>query len=158
MFSNDNQMLVLNPIERMINFMIKVIKNPLEINKIKEDIDNMNEDKEPEVDKDSCWEKVRTKFTGTTKTAVKDKLDIKDQFETKILESSIQKLCNLLVQGIGKAGQDIIIRNIGNNNAINTYMKGTKIEAIFGYVNIKNFHVSLKAFDQEIMIVVNTII
>jgi len=120
MFSNDNQLLVLNPIERMINFMRKVIKNPLDIDKIKEEIDNMNEDKEPLEDKDSCWKKISQQFRGADKPAVNDKLDVKDQFETKILESSIQKLCNLLVQGIGKAGQDIIIRNIGNNDEINT--------------------------------------
>lgn len=44
LFSSDSETLVLNPIERMINFVKKVIKNPLEINDIKDEIDNFDED------------------------------------------------------------------------------------------------------------------
>jgi len=67
----------------------------------------------------NAFDRLWDRWCGDTPSK-KDKLDFKDQFETKILEASIQKLCNLLVLGVGKAGQDIIVSNISTNQAIDT--------------------------------------
>lgn len=41
----------------MINFVKKVIKSPLEINEIKDEIDNMDEDNLNEMaNEESCWD------------------------------------------------------------------------------------------------------
>lgn len=150
LFSNDSETLVLNPIERMINFVKKVIKNPLEINEIKEEIDNFDEDNlEEEV---GWWDSLFGSSDPEKKTDdKKEELNMKQQFETKILENSIQKLCNLLVIGVGDAGKKIIINNINKNSDIETLMNGVKLDAIFGYVSIKNFTQVISILDEDIM-------
>lgn len=132
LFSNDSETLVLNPIERMINFVKKVIKSPLEINEIKDEIDNMDEDNLNEMaNEENCWDKLMGN-ESKEKTDKKDDLNLKQQFETKILENSIQKLCNLLVIGVGDAGKKIIVNNISKNSDIETLLNGNKVSAIFG--------------------------
>lgn len=86
------------------------------------------------------------------KTDKKDDLNLKQQFETKILENSIQKLCNLLVIGVGDAGKKIIVNNISKNSDIETLLNGNKVSAIFGYVSIKNFTQIIELLDEDIML------
>jgi len=38
--------------------------------------------------------------------------------ETKLLENSLRKICNLLVIGVGEAGKDIIIHNVQRKDDI----------------------------------------
>lgn len=116
----------------MINFVKKVIKNPLEINEIKDEIDNFDEDNlEDMTNEGSCWDKLMGNEVKE-KTDKQDDLNMKQQFETKILENSIQKLCNLLVIGVGDAGKKIIVNNISKNSDIETLLHGNKVDAIFG--------------------------
>jgi len=116
----------------MINFVKKVIKSPLEINEIKDEIDNMDEDNLNEMaNEENCWDKLMGN-ESKEKTDKKDDLNLKQQFETKILENSIQKLCNLLVIGVGDAGKKIIVNNISKNSDIETLLNGNKVSAIFG--------------------------
>jgi len=142
----------------MINFVKKVIKNPLEINEIKDEIDNFDEDNLEEMaNEGNCWDKLMGNETKE-KTDKKDELNMKQQFETKILENSIQKLCNLLVIGVGDAGKKIIVNNISKNSDIETLLNGNKVSAIFGYVSIKNFTQIINLLDEDIMLYVNTFI
>lgn len=116
----------------MINFVKKVIKNPLEINEIKDEIDNFDEDNLEEMTNEgNCWDKLMGN-EPKEKSDKKDDLNMKQQFETKILENSIQKLCNLLVIGVGDAGKKIIVNNISKNSDIETLLNGNKVSAIFG--------------------------
>jgi len=116
----------------MINFVKKVIKNPLEINEIKDEIDNFDEDNLEELANEGNWWDSMCGNNPKEKGEKKDQLNIKQQFETKILENSIQKLCNLLVIGVGEAGKKIIVNNISKNNDIETLLFGNKLDAIFG--------------------------
>lgn len=47
--------------------------------------------------------------------------------ETRVLEISLKKLCNLLVIGVGEAGKDVIIQNIQRKDDIVTMLKGKKV-------------------------------
>ena len=77
--------------------------------------------------------------------------------ETRILEISIKKLCNLLVIGVGVAGKDIIIQNIQRKDDIVTLLKGKKVFGIFGQANIRHFTETVEVFKEEINKFINTI-
>jgi len=53
LFSKDSEELVLNPMDRMINYVKKVVKNPLILDVQEEDEDNEQENKNKE--EDSNW-------------------------------------------------------------------------------------------------------
>jgi len=55
------------------------------------------------------------------------KYDLSKQMETRLLENSLRKICNLLVIGVGEAGKDIIIHNIMRKDDIDYMLKGRKV-------------------------------
>ena len=61
--------------------------------------------------------------------------------ETVILESTLIKLGGLLAVGFGVAGAEIIKGNMSgtDSSGVNAMIAGTKVEAIFGFCNIRNF-------------------
>jgi len=82
----------------------KVVKNPLNINEIDQETEEENTVK-PKDDEDT-W----SKFVSYCYPQKKEKKeDVSKQMETRILELSLKKLCNLLVIGVGEAGKDVII-------------------------------------------------
>lgn len=105
----------------------------MEINEIKDEIDNFDEDNLDELNNgEGNWYDFIFGTDPEKKSEKKDELNMKQQFETKILENSIQKLCNLLVIGVGDAGKKIIVNNICKNSDIETLLNGNKLDAIFG--------------------------
>lgn len=85
------------------------------------------------------------------------KEDVSKQMETKVLEISLKKLCNLLVIGVGEAGKDVIIENIQRKDDIQTMLKGKKVYGVFGFVNIRHFTETAEVLQEEIIIFINTI-
>ncbi len=61
------------------------------------------------------------------------------QFETKILEDSIMKICSLLAVGFGEAGTEIIGENMRMGGSLNPMIPGRKMMAIFGFCDIRQF-------------------
>lgn len=52
----------------------------------------------------------------------------------------IMKIGSLLVVGFGEAGSQIIVKNIETTHgAINPVLSGTKMIALFGFCDIRNF-------------------
>jgi len=98
----------------------KVIKNPLNI----DDIDNEND----EIDQGSLKEEEESKLWSICFSGKKEKKDdASKQMETRVLENSLRKICNLLVIGVGEAGKDIIIHNIQKKDDINAMLAGKKV-------------------------------
>lgn len=79
------------------------------------------------------------------------------QLETKVLEHSIGKVCQLLTVGFGEAGAEIIANNIKSGGAINPMLPGKRMRAIFGFCDIRNFTSATEVLQEDIMEFVNCI-
>jgi hypothetical protein len=56
-----------------------------------------------------------------------------------LLEKAIVKIGHLLALGFGEAGSKIIASNMSSGGDINPMMAGQKIQAIFGFCDIREF-------------------
>jgi len=77
--------------------------------------------------------------------------------ETKILENSIGKFCDLLSIGFGEAGSEIISNNIRSGGDLNPMLPGKKVKAIFGFCDIRNFTDITEVLQEDVMEFVNYI-
>ena len=67
------------------------------------------------------------------------------------------KIGSLLVVGFGEAGSEIMAKNIEAHGAINPVLSGTKIIAIFGFCDIRNFTDATEVLQTGVMSFVNDI-
>ena len=67
------------------------------------------------------------------------------------------KIGSLLVVGFGEAGSEIIAKNIEAHGAINPVLSGTKMIAIFGFCDIRNFTDATEVLQTGVMNFVNDI-
>jgi class 3 adenylate cyclase len=86
----------------------------------------------------------------------KSKKSEKD-LETRILENSIGKFCDLLSIGFGEAGSEIISNNIRSGGDLNPMLPGKKVRAIFGFCDIRNFTDITEVLQEDVMEFVNYI-
>lgn len=79
--------------------------------------------------------------------------------ETVVLEKTIVKIGSLLALGFGEAGGEIIGTNIKGNesNGLNAMIPGKKVEAVFAYVDIRNFSVATDVLEDQVMVFVNRV-
>ena len=122
-FTTDVQNLVLKPIERMMNMVEQVSKDPLQ----------------------------PLYFDHTTGSG---------EYETRLLEGTIEKITSLLRVGFGEAGAGIISANLNledNTSVINPLIPGVRIYAIFGFCDIHHFEDINEKLGKDIMTFVNTI-
>lgn len=86
--------------------------------------------------------------------------EYKEEYETKLLQSTIQKITGLLRIGFGEAGAGIISENLkmdDNSSLINPLIPGLRIYAIFGFCDIHHFEHANETLGKDIMTFVNTI-
>lgn len=120
-FTKDAQTLVLDPLERMIEKVKLIAKNPLA------------------AASDEVHEAGIMSFKNK-----EEKLDEKQkkeasQYETAVLERAIVKIGHLLALGFGEAGAGIIGPNMSNGGDLNPMMPGQKTYAIFGFCILNDF-------------------
>merc|ERR1719359_1287209 len=73
--------------------------------------------------------------------------------ETKILENAIIKLGKLLALGFGEAGSEIIGKNMDDDSAtVNAMIPGNKVEAVFGFCDIRNFTDTTEVLQDKVMV------
>merc|ERR1719487_3170674 len=79
--------------------------------------------------------------------------------ETQILERTILKIGKLLALGFGEAGATIIGQNMkgSDSSSINPMIPGRKMEAIFGFCDIRNFTDTTEILQDGVMNFVNQI-
>lgn len=122
-FTNDVQRLVLNPIERMMNMVEQVAKDPLQ-------------------------------------TLYFDHSEGSGEYETRLLESTIEKITGLLRVGFGEAGAGIISANLNfedNSSVINPLIPGIRVYAIFGFCDIHHFEEVTEKLGKDVFTFVNTV-
>eukprot|EP00607_Mallomonas_marina_P000450 CAMPEP_0182439116 /NCGR_PEP_ID=MMETSP1167-20130531/86234_1 /TAXON_ID=2988 /ORGANISM="Mallomonas Sp, Strain CCMP3275" /LENGTH=845 /DNA_ID=CAMNT_0024632733 /DNA_START=352 /DNA_END=2889 /DNA_ORIENTATION=- len=85
----------------------------------------------------------------------------KEGMETTMLLQTINKIGGLMRICFGEAGASIIARNLveesAKRNELNLMGPGTKIEAIFGYCDIRKFTDTTECLQEEVMLFVNRI-
>jgi len=134
-FQNDTQALVIAPIEKMVNIIKQLAEDPLR----KPDVANFEDDAEPAAKQQSKGK------NGP-------------QLETTMLENTILKIGGLLQVGFGEAGAQIIGKNMSSGDGeLNIMMPGTRINSIFGFVDIRRFTDTTECLQEEVMVFVNTI-
>ncbi|EER05521.1 conserved hypothetical protein [Perkinsus marinus ATCC 50983] len=81
-----------------------------------------------------------------------------EPLETVVLEKTIIKIGGLLAVGFGEAGTEIIGHNIrGGSAAVDPMVAGSRVEAIIGFCDIRQFNIATEVLQDKIMIFVNQI-
>eukprot|EP00746_Dinoflagellata_sp_MGD_P079291 gnl/MRDRNA2_/MRDRNA2_31686_c0_seq1.p1 gnl/MRDRNA2_/MRDRNA2_31686_c0~~gnl/MRDRNA2_/MRDRNA2_31686_c0_seq1.p1 ORF type:complete len:702 (+),score=116.22 gnl/MRDRNA2_/MRDRNA2_31686_c0_seq1:145-2250(+) len=149
-FAKDSNALLLTPIERMIAKMEKIRDDPLQAVRLgdeeyKREVNERRKRKEEEERRRPFWKR-------------KPKL-VKEPMETVVLEKTIIKLGGLLALGFGEAGAEIIGQNMKGSDTVgvNAMIPGHKVEAIFGFTDIRNFTYVTEILQDQVMLFVNLV-
>ena len=67
------------------------------------------------------------------------KANNEQQYETEIIQNAIIKIGHLLALGFEEAGSMIIGSYIGAGGDVDPLLSGYKVQAIFGFCDIRNF-------------------
>jgi len=182
-FSSDANRFVLSPIERMIAKIDKIRNNPLAALTIgdeeqhKEQAKQLFEKVEPDVPirramssiseasissslrnrkgrcpcLHRCWNKLRACYARSTESP--------EPMETVVLEKTIIKIGSLLALGFGEAGAEIIGQNMKgeSSSTLNAMVPGRRVDAIFGFCDIRSFMSTTEVLQDQIMVFVNQI-
>ena len=119
--TDDAQRILLTPIERMMNMVDAVARNPL----TKLEFDN----------------------------------DGKAAYETRLLESTIEKITGLLRIGFGEAGAGIISANLqsASGTSVDPLLPGVRVYCIVGFCDIHRYEYVSNVLSNDILIFTNTI-
>jgi len=185
-FSNDANKYVLSPIERMIAKIEKIRSNPLAALAIVDEEHRDQQEKAaaptppPPSDvpqRESSLATINTVATSGSgvsgsessgrvrrcSSRLRDclfrKSESPEPMETVILEKTIIKIGSLLALGFGEAGAEIIGQNMrgGDSSALNAMIPGRRVEAIFGFCDIRNFTDATEVLQDQVMVFVNRI-
>merc|ERR1719326_1998104 len=87
------------------------------------------------------------------------KENAQEPMETVVLEKTIVKIGSLLALGFGEAGAEIIGQNMGtgDSSALNAMIPGRRVDAIFGFCDIRNFTDATEVLQDQVMVFVNRI-
>merc|ERR1719446_452457 len=82
-----------------------------------------------------------------------------EPMETVVLEKTIIKIGSLLALGFGEAGAEIIGQNMkgSETSALNAMIPGRRVEALFGFCDIRNFTDATEVLQDQVMVFVNRI-
>ena len=152
-FNYDANTLVLMPIERMIEKVKAIAKNPLLAQEDMSDAGILSTMKK-EQDKS---EYLSNSMDGEAAALAAQKNDEKNSYETDILEKTILKIGRLLALGFGEAGSKIIADNMAKGGDVNPMIPGSKIFAIFGFCDIRKFANVTEALETDVFKFVNQI-
>mmetsp|Transcript_71030 Transcript_71030/g.205660 ORF Transcript_71030/g.205660 Transcript_71030/m.205660 type:complete len:947 (+) Transcript_71030:134-2974(+) len=176
-FSRDANTLVLTPIERMITKLNRIRNNPLEAMAIgdeehhREQVANRKSRHAMKTDDSDALSTKGSASDGRFSNFVdrwfpwikrfskRTSQQVPEPMETVILEKTIIKIGSLLALGFGEAGAEIIGQNMkgGDSSALNAMIPGRRVEAIFGFCDIRNFNVITEVLKERTMVFVNQV-
>lgn len=140
-FGRDIYLLIISPIERMMERVTQVIKNPQKVKELafieQEELANKEEEKIIEDDDED-----------------KPK---EDKLETQVIEDAIKKIGILLGIGLGEAGTGLITNYLSREGDVDIMIPGKMYEAIFGFCDIRNFTDATEVLQESVMVFVNRI-
>ncbi|PFH34891.1 adenylate and guanylate cyclase catalytic domain-containing protein [Besnoitia besnoiti] len=128
-FARDTQRLVVAPIEKMVNIVKQLADDPL---------------RQPSIE--------------AREEENLEKQKAANQLETSMLETTILKIGGLLQVGFGEAGASIIGRNMRSGDGdLNIMIPGEKVQAIFGFCDIRSFTEITECLQEDVMVFINTV-
>merc|ERR1719453_2407441 len=76
-----------------------------------------------------------------------------------VLENTIIKLGSLLALGFGEAGSEIIAKNMSDESGavVEVMIPGSKVEAIYGFCEIRNFSTVTEVLGEKMVVFVNQV-
>lgn len=77
--------------------------------------------------------------------------------ETDLLEQAITKMATLLQVGFGCAGAEIIAKSFSTDGELDPMVPGTRVNAIFGFCDIRDFTMATEYLQKDVMLFVNKI-
>lgn len=80
-----------------------------------------------------------------------------DQLETVVIEDAIKKVGILLGIGLGEAGTGLITQYLSREGDVDIMIPGKKMDAIFGFCDIRNFTDATEVLQENVMVFVNSI-
>lgn len=142
--TKDANTLVIEPIEKMIDKVRKIAKNPVGI--LEDDLLDVYDIEGHQALNPNWWQRLCCLKANTQK-----------ELETSALESAIMKIGALLAISFGEAGARIIGENISKGDSVNPMLEGKKVVAIFGFCDIRNFTDTTEVLQEGVMTFVNEI-
>lgn len=140
-FSKDSEDLIIKPIEKMIEKIKVIAKNPIAA---------------AEIQHLSKEAQTQPEFSKCRKIFCKPQKNTADH-ETHILENTILKIGVLLALGFGEAGSVIIGSNVEKGGEVDPMAQGSKVVAIYGFCDIRNFTDTTEELQEGVMMFVNEI-
>ena len=135
-------MYVIGPIERMMTLVKKLADNPLESASM--DQQYLEDDK---VGANPSALQTR----DLTRPSTQDMKN--DGYETALLETTLERVGQLLQIGFGAAGAEIIGNNMNSaSGKLNAMVPGKKICAIYGFCDIRQFTDTTECLQEEVMV------
>ena len=86
---------------------------------------------------------------------LKNRDEASESNETDLLEQTITKMATLLQVGFGCAGAEIIGKSLSAEGEVDPMVPGSRVNAIFGFCDIRNFTAATEYLQQDVMLFVN---
>ncbi|PFH38720.1 adenylate and guanylate cyclase catalytic domain-containing protein [Besnoitia besnoiti] len=130
LFSSFTHILVIEPIEKMVQIIKQLARDPL---------------KRPQV-------------TDSEDATTSKNNRNESKLETSMLENTILKIGGLMQLGFGQAGAEIIAQNMSSEGgSLDLLIPGRKVHGVFGFADIVNFEDITECLSEEVMVFVNKI-
>jgi class 3 adenylate cyclase len=127
-FSRDAELLVIGPIERMLDTVQLLAENPL----------------------------ANTADAGFNPLMDEEEQQKKQGYETALLEKTLKKVSSLMQVGFGAAGAEIIGGNMQSSDGkVDPMVDGVLITAVYGFCDIRKFTDTTECLQEEVMTYVN---
>lgn len=159
-FYLDCSRLILIPISRMVTTIRKIQGNPVCSNSLIE----MEQKREIEYEEaKQTWDTLpfwRKIFARKPQILFEDSYREYANNDSANLEATILKLGSLLLVGFGEAGMEIVSENISSSlqeSTVQTTRPGKRVEAIYGYISIRNFNTITEILQDGVVVLVNRV-
>ena len=80
-----------------------------------------------------------------------------DDSETAVVTKAMVKIGGMLQIGFGEAGAEIIAHNMASGGELDVMIPGEKIDAIYGFCDIRSFTDATECLQEDVMLFVNEI-
>lgn len=80
-----------------------------------------------------------------------------DDSETAVVQKAMVKIGGMLQIGFGEAGAEIIAHNMASGGELDVMIPGEKIDAIYGFCDIRSFTDATECLQEDVMLFVNEI-
>jgi len=174
-FSADAEALVLRPMERMLRMVDDIRQHPLSAFSTAATASPGVVDQSERMGRSRSWSTLPrwrrgrsacgrrpSSYSGKAnkqeRTATHRGSSAKTEpLETHILLDTLRKFSCLLAVGFGEAGSTVVCECLGEDTELDVRMRGTRVEAIYGYCGIQDFSATMETLQERAILFVNRV-